>query len=122
MHEPSNTAVLPQLARRTDSRIVFVVLDGLGGVIGGEPTALQRATCPNLDALAAESALGRTMMIADGITAGSGPGHFSLFGYDPLALDVGRGLLEALGVGVDVRSGDVWSATHHPAAASHAPT
>ena len=72
-----------------------------------EPTALQRATIPNLDGLASESALGRTIQIADGITPGSGPGHFSVFGYDPLAVDVGRGLLEAMGVGVDVQPGDV---------------
>ena len=107
MHAPSNTVLLPPLARRTDSRIVFVVMDGLGGVLGSAPTALQRAATPNLDALAAESALGRIMMIADGITPGSGPGHFALFGYDPLDLDVARGLLEALGVGVDVDFGDV---------------
>ena len=107
MHEPDNTKLLPPLARQTDSRIVFVVLDGLGGVIGGEPTALQRAACPNLDALAKESALGRAHPVAHGITPGSGPGHFSVFGYDPIATDVGRGLLEALGLGVDVDEGDV---------------
>jgi len=107
MHAPSNTVLLPTLARRTDSRIVFLVLDGLGGVLGAEPTALQRSTHPNLDALAATSALGRTVMVADGITPGSGPGHFALFGHDPLELDIGRGLLEALGVGVDVGPGDV---------------
>ncbi len=107
MHAPSNLTLLPPLARQTDSKILFVVLDGLGGVLGAEPTALQRAACPNLDALAAESALGRTIPIADGITAGSGPGHFSLFGYDPVEVDVGRGLLEALGLGVDVTGRDV---------------
>ncbi len=107
MHAPSNTVLLPPLARRTDSRIVFLVLDGLGGVIGREPTALQRAACPNFDALAAESALGRTMMVADGITPGSGPGHFALFGHDPLEMDIGRGLLEAMGLGVEVGYDDV---------------
>ncbi|MDA1193736.1 MAG: 2,3-bisphosphoglycerate-independent phosphoglycerate mutase [Planctomycetota bacterium] len=107
MHDPSNLTLLPPLARRTDSKILFIVLDGLGGVIGPEPTALMRATCPHLDALAARSALGRTIPVADGITPGSGPGHFALFGYDPLAMHVGRGLLEALGLGVDVREGDV---------------
>ena len=107
MHAPDNTTLLPPLARKSDSRILFVVLDGLGGVLGPEPTALQRAAIPNLDALARDSALGRTVQIADGITPGSGPGHFSIFGYDPLSVDVGRGLLEALGVGVDVQPGDV---------------
>lgn len=107
MHAPSNPELLTPLAVQTDSRILFVVMDGLGGVLGPEPTALQRAACPHLDALATESALGRTVMVADGITPGSGPGHFSLFGYDPLAYEVGRGLLEALGLGVDVAAGDV---------------
>lgn len=102
-----NMRYLPQLARQTDTRIVYVVLDGLGGVVGHEPTALQRSKHPNLDALAAESALGRQIPLAYGITPGSGPGHFALFGYDPFETNVGRGLLEALGVGVDVRSGDV---------------
>ncbi len=102
-----NMTLLPRLARKTDSRILFVVLDGLGGVIGSEPTALERAACPNLDALAAESALGRTIPVTFGVTPGSGPGHFAVFGYDPLEVDVGRGLLEALGVGADVRTGDV---------------
>jgi 2,3-bisphosphoglycerate-independent phosphoglycerate mutase len=107
MREPSNPELLAPLARKTDTRIVFVVLDGLGGVIGDELTALQRSNHPHLDDLAHESALGRTVVIADGITAGSGPGHFAVFGYDPLTLDVGRGLLEALGLGVEVNPGDV---------------
>ena len=103
-----NQRVLPALARRTDSRIVFVVLDGLGGVLTADgATALQEARHPNLDHLAARSALGRTVPVLEGITPGSGPGHFALFGYDPLEMDVGRGLLEALGLGVQVEFGDV---------------
>lgn len=108
MHDAHlNQTLLPQIARQTDSRIVFIVLDGVGGVLGSEPTALQRSAHPHLDELARESALGRHHPVGWGITPGSGPGHFSIFGYDPVALDVGRGLLEALGVGVEVRPGDV---------------
>jgi 2,3-bisphosphoglycerate-independent phosphoglycerate mutase len=107
MEAQLNKTLLPQIARRTDSRIVFIVLDGLGGVLGEAPTALQASKHPNLDALASRSALGRHIAVAHGVTGGSGPGHFAIFGYDPLGLDVGRGLLEALGVGVDVRPGDV---------------
>lgn len=108
MPSPSSNAVLlPRLARQTPSRILFVVLDGLGGALGREPTALERAHHPHLDALARRSALGRYVPVADGITPGSGPGHLALFGHDPLEVDVGRGLLETLGVGVDVGAGDV---------------
>ncbi len=103
-----NPTLLPRISRRTDSRILFVVLDGLGGAIGTEGgTALERARHPNLDRLAKEGALGRWIPIAPGITPGSGPGHFALFGYDPLTTEVGRGVLETLGLGVEVRAGDV---------------
>lgn len=107
MDPRSNFALLPPLARRTPSRILYVVLDGLGGVIGAEPTALERARHPHLDALARDSALGRQVPVAEGITPGSGPGHLALFGYDPVGVPVGRGLLEALGVGATVGPGDV---------------
>ncbi|MHC5009360.1 MAG: 2,3-bisphosphoglycerate-independent phosphoglycerate mutase [Planctomycetota bacterium] len=102
-----NRRLLPRLAKPSDQRILFVVLDGLGGLLGREPTALQASRHPHLDALATESALGRHIPISEGITPGSGPGHFACFGYDPLALDVGRGVLEALGLGVGVGTGDV---------------
>lgn len=103
-----NPVLIPQLARTTPSRILFVVMDGLGGCLQpGVPTALERAKHPHLDALATEGALGRYVPIAPGITPGSGPGHFSIFGYDPVALEVGRGVLETLGLGIDVAPGDV---------------
>ena len=107
MEGPINFTVLPRLARKTPTRILFLVMDGLGGCLGKGPTALQASKHPNLDALAARSALGRTIQVLDGITPGSGPGHLALFGYDPLTVDVGRGLLEALGVGADVGPGGV---------------
>ncbi len=108
MFHDVNPEVLPRIARRTDSKILVVVLDGLGGVIrAGEKTALERAAHANLDGMAKDGALGRWVVVAPGITPGSGPGHFALFGYDPLATEVGRGVLETMGLGVAVEKGDV---------------
>jgi 2,3-bisphosphoglycerate-independent phosphoglycerate mutase len=97
------------LAKKTDSKILMVVLDGVGGLpmtVNGE-TELASAKTPNLDALARESQLGQVELIGAGITPGSGPGHLSLFGYDPLHYLVGRGALSAVGIGVKLNKGDV---------------
>ena len=108
MFHDVNPTLVPRLARRTETRILFVVMDGLGGALGVDgQTALERASHPNLDRWATEGALGRYVPIAPGITPGSGPGHFGLFGYDPLGVEVGRGVLETLGLGVPVAPGDV---------------
>ena len=108
MFHDVNPTLLPRLARQTDSKILLVVMDGLGGcILPGTPTALERARHPNLDRLAAEGAVGRQIPIAPGITPGSGPGHFAIFGYDPLVTEVGRGVLETMGLGVPVAPGDV---------------
>lgn len=102
-------AVLRPLVVRNETKIVLVVADGLGGLPmePGGPTELEAARTPYLDRLAAEGAVGLSTPVAPGIAPGSGPGHLGLFGYDPLAYEIGRGILEALGVGMRVGPGDV---------------
>lgn len=98
-----------ELVKPAETRIVFLVMDGLGGlpVEPGGPTALEKAHTPNLDALAAEGICGLHQPIASGITPGSGPAHISLFGYDPIKYQIGRGVLEALGIDFDLTPRDV---------------
>ncbi len=98
-----------QLSTEADTKIVLLVMDGLGGLPHPETgrTELETAYTPNLDRLARESMCGLTVPVAPGITPGSGPGHLALFGYDPLKFQVGRGVLEALGIDFDLRPGDV---------------
>ncbi len=88
----------------------MLVVDGLGGLPHPKTglSELETARLPNIDAAAGESALGLTIPVIPGVTPGSGPGHLSLFGYDPLKYVIGRGALEAMGVdGVDFKEGDV---------------
>jgi 2,3-bisphosphoglycerate-independent phosphoglycerate mutase len=100
---------IPPLLRTSSSKIVLLVMDGFGGIpiSAGGPTALEAARTPNMDHLASEGALGQVTPIRPGITPGSGPAHLALFGYDPLEYEIGRGVLESVGVGLQVRLGDV---------------
>ncbi len=95
------------LIQTNSTKIALVVLDGLGGLPVNGKTELESANTPNMDALAQSSACGLHTPVAYGITPGSGPGHLSLFGYNPLEHRIGRGILEALGLGMDVRRTDI---------------
>src|SRR5882672_3567892 len=99
-----------RLANEPGTKLMLLVLDGLGDIATSQTntlTPLEAAKTPNLDSLARASAMGRMIPVAPGITPGSGPGHLGLFGYDPLKYEVGRGVIEALGLGIDLKSGDI---------------
>jgi 2,3-bisphosphoglycerate-independent phosphoglycerate mutase len=103
-------ALYSELTLNTKAKLVLVVLDGLGDLATREQgylTPLEAACTPNLDALSKDSAQGRMIPLAPGLTPGSGPGHLGLFGYDPLEVQVGRGVIEALGLGMELKPGDV---------------
>jgi 2,3-bisphosphoglycerate-independent phosphoglycerate mutase len=93
--------LMKELHVASDKKIVMLVLDGLGGLPGKSgKTELEAAHTPNMDRLCRDAACGLSTPVAPGITPGSGPGHLGLFGYDPLEYTIGRGVLEALGIGL----------------------
>ncbi len=101
--------LLRRLAKSSGGKILLLVMDGLGGLPReqGGPTELEAAHTPNMDRLAREGSVGLSIPVARGITPGSGPAHLALFGYDPIKFDVGRGVLSAFGVGLDMGPADV---------------
>ncbi len=101
--------LIRELAEKNSTKIVMLVADGLGGLPmeAGGKTELETASTPNLDRLAARGTSGSSVPVLPGITPGSGPGHLGLFGYDPLAFKIGRGALEATGIGFELGPHDV---------------
>jgi 2,3-bisphosphoglycerate-independent phosphoglycerate mutase len=102
--------LIEKLVTKNDKKIIFLILDGLGGLpqIPGGNTELEEARTPNLDRLAASGTCGLLDPVGYGITPGSGPAHFALFGYDPVTYNVGRGLLSAAGLDFPLTEGDLY--------------
>ena len=104
-----NLELIRGITRSSSSRIVLLVIDGLGGLPKPETgkTELEIANTPYLDQLSAKSICGLIDPVSPGITPGSGPGHLALFGYDPVSFNIGRGVLAAMGIGFDLQPRDV---------------
>lgn len=105
----ANFELMHRLTRDEGGKIILLVMDGLGGLPlePGGKTELETAHTPNMDKLASAGSLGAITPVARGIAPGSGPAHLGLFGYDPIQYDIGRGVLSALGVGLEMRDGDI---------------
>jgi 2,3-bisphosphoglycerate-independent phosphoglycerate mutase len=101
--------IIKEISITSPSKIVMLVIDGLGGLPDPETgkTELETARTPRLDALAAQGICGLADPVGPGITPGSGPGHLALFGYDPVSCNIGRGVLEAVGIDIELQPGDV---------------
>jgi len=101
--------LINEMAVDNGSKIVLLVMDGLGGVPlePGGPTELEVARTPNMDSLTSRSSLGMSEVVAPAFSPGSGPGHLALFGYDPLENLIGRGVLEAMGIGFPLQPQDI---------------
>lgn len=105
----SDLNLMRTLTQPGDTKIILLVMDGLGGLPRepGGPTELEAAYTPNLDQLAVEGMLGLMHTVRIGVSPGSGPGHLGLFGYDPLKYLIGRGVLESVGIGLELTDQDV---------------
>ncbi|NDJ59721.1 MAG: 2,3-bisphosphoglycerate-independent phosphoglycerate mutase [Chloroflexi bacterium] len=105
----ANFDLMRRLAQPEGDKIMLLVMDGLGGLplTADGLTELETAKTPNMDRLAREGSSGLSIPVARGIAPGSGPAHLALFGYDPQVYDIGRGVLEGIGIGLDVDEGDV---------------
>ena len=108
--EIAEELVKRSVIKDSGKKLVLLVMDGLGDIRAAENayrTPLEVARTPNLDALALKSALGRIIPVDYAITPGSGPAHLGLFGYDPRVVEIGRGVMEVVGMGMELRAGDV---------------
>jgi len=101
--------MINEMAVDNGSKIILLLMDGLGGVPlePGGLTELEAARTPNMDALSQRGSMGLSEVVAPGFSPGSGPGHLALFGYEPLQYTIGRGVLEALGIGFNLHPQDL---------------
>ena len=104
-----STSALKTIHLDAGGKLLLVVLDGVGGLPHPKTglTELESAHTPNFDELARAGVVGLSEPVGPGITPGSGPGHLALFGYDPIAGNIGRGALSALGIGLKLSPQDL---------------
>ena len=91
-------------------RLLYVCLDGLGDdpiPALGDRTPLEAARTPFMDALAAQGRTGTVVTVGPGIAPESDIAVFAILGYDPRGEHPGRGVVEAVGVGMDFHDGDL---------------
>ncbi len=100
---------IKKLSRTSPSKIVLLIMDGLGGLPHTKTgkTELESAKKPNLNRIARDSLCGLTDPVSPGITPGSAPGHLAIFGYDPVKYNIGRGVVEALGIDWDLKPDEI---------------
>ncbi len=113
--------LLKPLIEPNTTKLVLVVLDGVGGLPVDGASELEKADAPNLSLLANSSACGLQVPVAYGITPGSGPGHLGIFGYNPLQYEIGRGVLEGLGLGIHLTENDIAIRCNYATAAHEGP-
>jgi len=99
--------LMKSISVRSPAKMVMLVIDGLGGLPVNGKTEMEQSQIPNLDTLASKSICGLADPVSPGVTPGSGPSHLALFGYDPMKYQIGRGVLEASGIGVELAEGDL---------------
>jgi len=100
---------IKKIARASPSKIVLLIIDGVGGLPHPDTgkTELETARKPNLNRIARDSVCGLIDPVSPGITPGSAPGHLAIFGYDPIKYNIGRGVLEAVGIDVELKPQDI---------------
>jgi len=104
-----NLDLMKEISTPFPTKIVLLVIDGLGGLPSQKTgkTELETANTPNLDQLANKGICGLIDPVSPGITPGSTPSHLALFGYDPVRFNIGRGVVEAMGIDFDLKPGDI---------------
>ncbi|MFA5365926.1 MAG: phosphoglycerate mutase, partial [Candidatus Bathyarchaeia archaeon] len=91
-------------------KLIYVAIDGMGDLpikTLGDKTPLEAAETPNLDALAKSGKTGLMYTVGKGIAPESDVAVISLLGYDPFKYSTGRGVIEAVGAGLDMKDGDL---------------
>ena len=91
-------------------KLIYVAIDGMGDLpIAelGNQTPLEAANTPRLDFLAKNGKTGLMYTVKKGVAPESDVAVISLLGYDPFKYSTGRGIIEAVGAGIDVADGDL---------------